>query len=129
MRTGWKLNPVNFDSVFNQSFKTFSFGSPDILPMFAHGASDPDRVQMWMYDADAEDFGKDASSLDTWVFNHTEMLFQNATEDKKLYETLHSKNIVFFLQSVILILLEQSKYLTEFLLTQFTWVGYQRARF
>ncbi|KAJ3098942.1 Glycosyl phosphatidyl inositol anchor synthesis [Phlyctochytrium planicorne] len=95
---GWKTNPVEFDSVFNQSRKTWSFGSPDILPMFAEGASDPNRVDMFMYPAESEDFAEeDASKLDTWVFDKLDEFFKNSTSDDSLKTLLHSDKIVFFL--------------------------------
>eukprot|EP00057_Strongylocentrotus_purpuratus_P027636 XP_011682110.1 PREDICTED: GPI ethanolamine phosphate transferase 1 [Strongylocentrotus purpuratus] len=66
---GWQENPVEFDSVFNQSRFTWSWGSPDILPMFAKGASG-DHVFIHTYPPESEDFAdSDASKLDTWVFD------------------------------------------------------------
>ncbi|KAI0724812.1 alkaline phosphatase-like protein [Fomitopsis betulina] len=93
---GWKTNPVDFDSVFNQSSHTFSFGSPDILPMFAKGAT-PGKVDMWCYDEDEEDFTKDATALDIWVLEHLRMLFHNASADSSLNSLLHQDQTVFFL--------------------------------
>ncbi|ETW77491.1 ATP exporter [Heterobasidion irregulare TC 32-1] len=93
---GWKTNPVNFDSVFNQSSHTFSFGSPDILPMFSHGAT-PGKVKMWCYDEEDEDFTKDATALDIWVFEHLEALLSNATTNESLNAQLRQEKVVFFL--------------------------------
>ena len=85
--TGWTTNPVNFDSVFNQSRHTCSYG-----------ASDPNRVEMFMYGAEEEDFSKDDSShLDTWVFDRFEQLFQQAKSNATLNDLLHQDKIVFFL--------------------------------
>ncbi|VDC04688.1 unnamed protein product [Peniophora sp. CBMAI 1063] len=93
---GWKTNPVDFDSVFNRSSHTFSFGSPDILPMFEHGAT-PGRVKTWMYDEEDEDFTKDATGLDIWVYAKLVELLNNATRDATLDAQLRDNQVVFFL--------------------------------
>ncbi|KTW29623.1 mannose-ethanolamine phosphotransferase MCD4 [Pneumocystis jirovecii RU7] len=110
---GWKTNPVNFDSIFNQSRHTWSFGSPDILPMFAYGASDVSRVETFMYEKKMEDFSKstffnrkiysylqvikDSTILDTWVFDKVTELFKNSTSNKTIKKALSQDKIVFFL--------------------------------
>ncbi|CAJ2513751.1 Uu.00g018700.m01.CDS01 [Anthostomella pinea] len=94
--TGWKLNPVNFDSVFNRSRHTWSWGSPDILPMFEHGAT-PGTIDAYCYDADFEDFSLDAFHLDLWVFDHVKEMFAAAENNKTLNDALRQDKIVFFL--------------------------------
>ncbi|KAK8042672.1 phosphatidylinositolglycan class N [Apiospora phragmitis] len=94
--TGWKLNPVNFDSVFNRSRHTWSWGSPDILPMFEHGAT-PGRIDADCYPAEFEDFSQDALHLDLWVFDHVKELFAEAEKNKTLNQALRQDKIVFFL--------------------------------
>ncbi|KAK3719319.1 Glycosyl phosphatidyl inositol anchor synthesis [Vermiconidia calcicola] len=94
--TGWKLNPVNFDSVFNRSSHTWSWGSPDILPMFSTGAV-PGRVEDATYGADFEDSSMDAMKLDIWVFDRVRQLFKDAETDPELNARLREDKIVFFL--------------------------------
>ena len=94
--TGWKLNPVNFDSVFNRSRHTWSWGSPDILPMFSTGAV-PGRVEDQTYGAEFEDFSKDATELDYWVFDRVKQLFNDAETDAELNARLRQDKVVFFL--------------------------------
>ncbi|OAL48114.1 PigN-domain-containing protein [Pyrenochaeta sp. DS3sAY3a] len=94
--TGWKLNPVNFDSVFNRSRHTWSWGSPDILPMFEQGAV-PGRVDAHCYDAELEDFSKDAWILDEWVFERVKKLFEDAKTNATLNAELRQEKNVFFL--------------------------------
>ncbi|KAI6824869.1 GPI ethanolamine phosphate transferase [Hortaea werneckii] len=94
--TGWKLNPVNFDSVFNRSSHTWSWGSPDILPMFSTGAV-PGRVTDATYGAEFEDYSKDATELDFWVFDRVKQLFKGAETDAELNRQLRQEKVVFFL--------------------------------
>uniref|UniRef100_A0AAY4ABA4 GPI ethanolamine phosphate transferase 1 n=1 Tax=Denticeps clupeoides TaxID=299321 RepID=A0AAY4ABA4_9TELE len=94
---GWKENPVEFDSVFNESRHTWSWGSPDILPMFAKGATG-DHVYTHSYPAVNEDFAStDASTLDTWVFDEVKAFFKYAKENETLLSRLHQDQNVFFL--------------------------------
>ncbi|KAF2199199.1 PigN-domain-containing protein [Delitschia confertaspora ATCC 74209] len=94
--TGWKLNPVNFDSVFNRSRHTWSWGSPDILPMFEKGAV-PGRVDADTYDPEFEDFSKSAVELDIWVFDKVKKLFKDAKTNATLDTELRQEKNVFFL--------------------------------
>nr|XP_020462111.1 GPI ethanolamine phosphate transferase 1 [Monopterus albus]XP_020462113.1 GPI ethanolamine phosphate transferase 1 [Monopterus albus]XP_020462114.1 GPI ethanolamine phosphate transferase 1 [Monopterus albus] len=94
---GWKENPVEFDSVFNESRYTWCWGSPDILPMFAKGASG-DHVYTHTYPAEEEDFAStDASRLDTWVFTQVKSFFQSAKSNSSLRSSLLEEKNVFFL--------------------------------
>lgn len=94
---GWKENPVEFDSLFNESKYTWSWGSPDILPMFAKGASG-DHVYTYSYDAEREDFGAhDATKLDTWVFDKVKDFFHAARNNQSLFSKVNEEKIVFFL--------------------------------
>ncbi|ORY72728.1 Phosphatidylinositolglycan class N-domain-containing protein [Leucosporidium creatinivorum] len=94
---GWTTNPVAFDSVFNQSSHTYSFGSPDILPMFQQGASDPHRVDAWSYGEEYEDFSADAVHLDLWCLEQLKVLLDNSTRDAELKKQLNGEGTVFFL--------------------------------
>ncbi|EXJ90509.1 phosphatidylinositol glycan, class N [Capronia coronata CBS 617.96] len=94
--TGWKLNPVDFDSVFNRSRHTWSWGSPDILPMFKEGAV-PGRVDADQYGEEFEDFTQDATKLDTWVFDRVKALFEAASSNSTLNAMLREDKLVFFL--------------------------------
>lgn len=95
--TGWQLNPIHFDSVFNQSARTYSWGSPDILPMFREGASSKERINCSMYDPEAEDFTKESDKLDTWVFERVNELFVRASANETLSSELRAPRTVFFL--------------------------------
>ncbi|RDD47130.1 GPI ethanolamine phosphate transferase 1 [Trichoplax sp. H2] len=93
----WKENPVEFDSLFNQSYHTWSWGSPDILPMFSNGAN-PHRVDTYMYPPEFEDFATDdASRLDTWVFDRVEQFFMKAKLNSSLSKEVKKGGVLLFL--------------------------------
>lgn len=94
---GWKENPVEFDSVFNESRHTWSWGSPDILPMFAKGVT-CQHIHTYMYAPEKVDFGStDSSRLDFWVFKKVEEFFDVAHQNQTLFSQLNKDKLVFFL--------------------------------
>ena len=93
---GWKINPLAFDSLLNQSSHSYAYGSPDIVPMFVLGTS-PDKVDWQVYNEEAEDFTKDAVELDTWVLNRMRDVFSRAQRDPKADARLRQPKTLFFL--------------------------------
>lgn len=92
---GWQENPVDFDSVFNRSQLTYSWGSPDIVSIFSKGAI-PGRVHTKSYNPNDEDFsGKSSTTaLDLWVFDEVRDFFNNPEHIKELKK---KEKIIFFL--------------------------------
>ncbi|GLV46026.1 Phosphatidylinositol glycan anchor biosynthesis class N [Carabus blaptoides fortunei] len=94
---GWKENPVDFDTVFNESRYTWSWGSPDILPMFTKVSGK--HVFAQSYSAEEEDFsGKQSTALlDKWVFDHFKQFLFSTGKEKQLSEQIRSDKVIFFL--------------------------------
>uniref|UniRef100_A0A1B0DDG4 GPI ethanolamine phosphate transferase 1 n=1 Tax=Phlebotomus papatasi TaxID=29031 RepID=A0A1B0DDG4_PHLPP len=91
---GWKDNPVDFDSVFNRSRLTFSWGSPDILQIFVKG-QEKGHIFTQSYTNSEVDFsGRNRTIwLDEWVFIRTKkFLLRNVTEELK-----KADKVIFFL--------------------------------
>ena len=94
--SGWKINPLAFDSLVNQSSFTYAYGSPDIVPMFMLGTSQ-ERVEWEVYDEEEEDFTKDAIELDTWVLRRMHDLFERGKANETVDAQLRNPKTVFFL--------------------------------
>lgn len=93
---GWKVNPLAFDSLLNQSSYAFAYGSPDIVPMFVLGTA-PGRAEWATYEEEAEDFTKDAVELDVWVLGQLRALLERARRDRALDARLRAPGAVLFL--------------------------------
>ena len=91
---GWKTNPVEFDCFFNHSTHSWAWGSPDIIPMFSDSIS---HMTADTYPPDFEDFGREGSHMDTWVFERLQNLLQDSKHDRNLDMMLRRSKNVFFL--------------------------------
>ncbi|KAK2719680.1 hypothetical protein QYM36_005231 [Artemia franciscana] len=94
---GWKENPVDFDSVFNRSRYTWSWGSPDILRIFSKGHN-VDHIFTDSYSPEDEDFtGTNAYKLDEWVFIKFKDFLSSAQKNATLQQMVRRDKVVFFL--------------------------------
>lgn len=95
---GWKENPVDFDSVFNQTSYTWCWGTYDIVNIFTKANID-DHIVVHEFDPYDQSFSTDKNTtlLDAWVFDNVKLFFQKAKDDEILREKLKSNKIVFFL--------------------------------
>lgn len=85
---------MEFDSVFNRSRHTFSYGSPDIVPIFCSALP---HSTWGTYPHEFEDFASDASFLDQWSFDQFHSLLNRSYDDSKLRQLLLQDNLVIFL--------------------------------
>ncbi|KAM7506653.1 hypothetical protein LguiA_017106 [Lonicera macranthoides] len=91
---GWKANPVEFDSVFNRSHHTISYGSPDIVPIFCKALPH----STWnTYPHEFEDFATDASFLDEWSLDQFKSILNRSNDEPNLKQMLLQDKIVIFL--------------------------------
>ncbi|XP_050437508.1 GPI ethanolamine phosphate transferase 1 [Adelges cooleyi] len=96
---GWKDNVVDFDSVFNKSALTLSWGSPDIINIFKKG-NVAGNVHVHSYQSDLQDFtGKNGSSalLSEWVFDKIKSFIEYSKIDASIQTMLATKKLIFFL--------------------------------
>ncbi|XP_012860193.2 GPI ethanolamine phosphate transferase 1 [Echinops telfairi] len=97
---GWKKNPVEFDSLFNESKYTWSWGELNIISIFAKGASQG-HVYVHSYDTEKEDLSASSKTkLDTWVFENVKDFFHAAQNNQSLFSKVNEEKIVFFLHLV-----------------------------
>lgn len=91
---GWQENPIDFDSVFNRSRATYSWGSPDILPLFVKGGN-KNHIFTESYTNEEVDFSgrTNTSWVDEWVFNRFDRFLGNFSNVEML--RTEEKTVIF----------------------------------
>uniref|UniRef100_A0A1Y1L994 GPI ethanolamine phosphate transferase 1 n=1 Tax=Photinus pyralis TaxID=7054 RepID=A0A1Y1L994_PHOPY len=95
---GWRSNPVDFDSVVNQSTNAWCWGSPDIVDMFNKDGLP--HIHIDSYDAGMQDFsGKDNAStvLDLWVFDKVKKFVEEQPRSPFAYNDFRAEGNILFL--------------------------------
>ncbi|KFD58219.1 hypothetical protein M513_00982 [Trichuris suis] len=93
---GWRENPVEFDSFFNQSRYTWSWGSSSTISIFSKGHSKA-HIFTHSYPVEMEEFYREAYQLDDWVFRKFKMFLNLTLTNGTLNNMVHQNKIAFFL--------------------------------
>ncbi|KRY83944.1 GPI ethanolamine phosphate transferase 1 [Trichinella pseudospiralis] len=93
---GWRENPVEFDSVLNQSRYTWAWGSPDIVSIFVKGKY-ASHIFVDAYASEMQQFYQDSSQLDEWVFDKVEKFLNDSYYNSTLRSMVMEEKVVFFL--------------------------------
>ncbi|XP_065369978.1 GPI ethanolamine phosphate transferase 1 [Calliphora vicina] len=91
---GWKENPIEFDTVFNRSAKTYAWGANDVLHIFSRlTREDEKRLFFDSYNHELDFSGKEKTyELDKWVFDKVDMFLQRKKEELR-----NESHVIYFL--------------------------------
>ncbi|RZB39265.1 Phosphodiest, Metalloenzyme, and/or Sulfatase domain containing protein, partial [Asbolus verrucosus] len=90
----WTGNPVDFDSVINQSANAWCWGSPNIVNMF--NKDELPHIHSYSYDPNIQDFGKNnTAALDLWVFEHLRDFLEEQKKCLDCFDFWENGNIFF----------------------------------
>lgn len=106
---GWKENPVDFDSVINQSRNAYGWGSPDIMKIFNKGdemiyclcvifipfVGGQPHVHLKSYTSQMEDFAKRSIDLDEWVLKEVVNKLREERDNSQCNEFCLDGNLYF----------------------------------
>ncbi|KRX90065.1 GPI ethanolamine phosphate transferase 1 [Trichinella pseudospiralis] len=91
---GWRENPVEFDSVLNQSRYTWAWGSPDIVSIFVKGKY-ASHIFVDAYASEMQQFYQDSSQLDKWVFDKVEKFLNDSYYNSTLRSMVMEEKVFF----------------------------------
>ncbi|VDL61271.1 unnamed protein product [Hymenolepis diminuta] len=104
-RPGWQANAVEFDSIFNRSYRAFAWGGPDVVPMFQPlNRVGDERVKIESYPHEMLDFtAENLTQVDDWVVdkfadfmaNSSHLLHSTSAESEDVNDGFRKGNFLF----------------------------------
>ncbi len=78
LHSGWQENAVEFDSIFNRTYRAYLWGGPDVVGMFQPSERIGDeRVKIGSYARSMLDFNApNITAIDDWVVDAFSVSFE-----------------------------------------------------